>query len=445
MKYFGTDGFRGKVNQGLTADHAFKVGEAFGAYVYKHFTNPKVYIGKDTRLSGSMLEFALASGLSSQGVECHLLGVCSTPMVSYLTQSSSEFAGAIMISASHNPYTDNGIKIFEHSGDKLKAEVEEEIEQYLDGKVELKSIDGALIGRIIQDDAGLVRYLEHLKCSFKMDLSGYKIVLDCANGSSVMTAQKAFESFNAQPIMMHHQPDGLNINRECGSTHPKSLQDKVIEENADLGFAFDGDADRVIVVNRLGQELNGDYILYIIAKYLKAKERLDNNVVIGTVMANLGLIKAFEQDSIDFKATQVGDKYVAMSLEEEKAILGGEQSGHIILKRLGNTGDGVLVALKIMSVLFDSQRSLEELTQGLTIYPQRLINTKVKDKHQVLKNQEILKYIENIETEIHGEGRILVRPSGTEPMVRVMVEAKTQERCDHLCQLIVDYILSKEV
>lgn len=277
-----------------------------------------------------------------------------------------------------------------------------------------------------------------------MDLSNYQIVLDCANGSATSTAQRAFELFGAKPVVIHNQPDGLNINRECGSTHTDSLRKKVVELKADLGFAFDGDADRMMMVNAQGQELNGDYILYILGRYLRNRGFLKGNTVVGTVMANLGLIKAFQKEEIHFVTTDVGDKYVSLGLQEHQAILGGEQSGHIILKDFINTGDGVMSALAVMSVLHHTQLDLETLSQGLTIYPQRLLNTKVKDKHNVLNDHHIKTYIQDIEESLQGNGRILVRPSGTEPLVRVMVEASTQAQCDLLCNQVVEYIQSRE-
>lgn len=444
MSYFGTDGFRGKVNEGLTALQAFKVGEAYGSYLRTHFEQPRVYIGQDTRLSSPMLSSAVASGLSSQGVDCFLLGVTSTPMVSFLTQSSEGFSGAVMISASHNPYYDNGIKLFAETGEKLSPEVEQLIERHLDDLTKLEVLDGSKIGRLYNDQQGIEKYLALLTDTFKMDLSNYQIVLDCANGSATSTAQRAFELFGAKPVVIHNQPDGLNINRECGSTHTDSLRKKVVELKADLGFAFDGDADRMMIVNAQGQELNGDYILYILGRYLRNRGFLKGNTVVGTVMANLGLIKAFQKEEIHFVTTDVGDKYVSLGLQEHQAILGGEQSGHIILKDFINTGDGVMSALAVMSVLHHTQLDLETLSQGLTIYPQRLLNTKVKDKHNVLNDHHIKTYIQDIEESLQGNGRILVRPSGTEPLVRVMVEASTQAQCDLLCNQVVEYIQSRE-
>lgn len=437
MKYFGTDGFRGKANLELTARHAFYVGLGLGSKLVKQFENSFIYIGKDTRLSSSMLESALAAGMSSAGVRVELLGVVPTPLVAYLT-AQTKASGAIMISASHNPYYDNGIKIFNHLGEKADPQTEQFIEDVLD---EIIKVDLALtneIGIIEASTQDIDLYINYLYENIPVDLTGYTIVLDCGNGASVATARKAFERTGCHLIVLNDQPDGFNINAECGSTHPANLIAKVKEVNADMGFAFDGDADRCIGVTSSGKLVTGDEVLYIYGRHLKENNKLKNNLVVTTQMANLGLFRAFEELEIDTVSTLVGDKYVYEALNERDGIIGGEQSGHIIFRDLATTGDGVLTALKLCEVVATSQKSLDELSESLVIYPQTLKNVQVKNKHTAIENENLLNKVRETETVLGRDGRILVRPSGTEPLVRVMVEAKTQEQCD----LLVDDVIT---
>lgn len=443
MKYFGTDGFRGKVNYTLDALQAFKVGACLGNALYNKHGKKNVYVGMDTRLSSSMLEAGVASGLASMGMDVKLLGVVPTPVVSYIT-ANSDAVGAVMISASHNPYYDNGIKLFSELGEKMDPDTEEYIERYLDNEFELEWVNGDNLGVIVYDDENTIHaYMDYLKETLSMDLSGLKVVLDCANGASVSTAKKAFELFGGEVVVMNDQPDGYNINTKCGSTHPEQLVQKVLELNADAGFAFDGDADRCIGVNHLGELVTGDDVLYLVGKYLKKNNKLKNNLVVTTVMANLGLFRALEREGIDYRSTQVGDKYVFEVLGQEDGVIGGEQSGHIIFKDIAHTGDGVLTALKLVEIMVHENKSLKELTNGLVIYPQTLKNLKVKDKQVVLEDSSVNDLIAEIETRLNKDGRILVRPSGTEPLIRVMVEAKDQLTCDSIVDEVIDYIVQR--
>ncbi len=443
MKYFGTDGFRGKVNYTLDALQAFKVGACLGNALYNKHGKKNVYVGMDTRLSSSMLEAGVASGLASMGMDVKLLGVVPTPVVSYIT-ANSDAVGAVMISASHNPYYDNGIKLFSELGEKMDPDTEEYIERYLDNEFELEWVNGDNLGVIVNDDENTIHaYMDYLKETLSMDLSGLKVVLDCANGASVSTAKKAFELFGGEVVVMNDQPDGYNINTKCGSTHPEQLVQKVLELNADAGFAFDGDADRCIGVNHLGELVTGDDVLYLVGKYLKKNNKLKNNLVVTTVMANLGLFRALEREGIDYRSTQVGDKYVFEVLGQEDGVIGGEQSGHIIFKDIAHTGDGVLTALKLVEIMVHENKSLKELTNGLVIYPQTLKNLKVKDKQVVLEDSSVNDLIAEIETRLNKDGRILVRPSGTEPLIRVMVEAKDQLTCDSIVDEVIDYIVQR--
>lgn len=443
MKYFGTDGFRGKVNYDLDALQAFKVGACLGNALYKKHGKKSVYVGMDTRLSSSMLEAAVASGLASMGMDVKLLGVVPTPVVSYIT-ANSEAVGAVMISASHNPYYDNGIKLFSDLGEKMDSETEEYIERYLDNEFELEWVSGDQLGVIVNDDENTIQaYMDYLKENLSMDLSKLKIVLDCANGASVSTAKKAFQLFGLKVIVINDQPDGYNINTKCGSTHPEQLVEKVLELKADAGFAFDGDADRCIGVNHLGELVTGDEVLYLVGKYLKKNNKLKNNLVVTTVMANLGLFRAFEKEGIEYRSTQVGDKYVFEVLGQEDGVIGGEQSGHIIFKDIAHTGDGLLTALKLVEIMVNENKSLKELTNGLVIYPQTLKNLKVKNKQVVLEDASVNQLISEIETRLDKDGRILVRPSGTEPLIRVMVEAKDQIICDSIVDEVIEYIVQK--
>jgi phosphoglucosamine mutase len=438
-RYFGTDGVRGKANVTLDVDRAFAVGKYLGFYYKKKFGHAKIVVGKDTRISGSMFESAIAAGASSTGAKVYLLGTCPTPTVAYLT-TNFDYNCGIMISASHNPYYDNGIKVFSHEGIKINADIESEIEDFIDGLITIPYSEDGEIGIVENYPEGLIKYLNHIEGIFNLDLSEYNIAIDCANGSSSVTAEKMLRKLNANLTVIHSKPDGVNINTNCGSTHPGDLQKLIKDGNYDVGFAFDGDADRLITVNSKGELVDGDYALYICSKYLKESNEFVNNTVVTTVMANLGFFKALEKIGVDYKSTQVGDKYVYECMVNGGYILGGEQSGHIIFKEHATTGDGLLTALKLLEVMTNTNKSIIELSEGLDIYTQLLINVNVNDKNNAMFNEKILALVESINIELNGNGRILVRASGTEPLVRVMVEAETDELCSKYVYKVVDLI-----
>lgn len=437
-KYFGTDGVRGRANEGLTLDMAIQIGQYLGMYYGKE-KHARILIGKDTRLSGDMFELGLAAGATSMGAQVYLLGVCPTPAVSYLIQKE-RFDCGIMVSASHNPYYDNGIKVFNHNGEKMEEEVLLQIEDYIDGKSELTLNTEDKIGEYFEWQDGLEIYMSWLKEIVPVDLSGFKIAVDNANGSATSTAIETLDSLGATVEAISNSPNGININKNCGSTHPEKLQQMVKEGDYDIGLAFDGDADRLIAVNAKGELVDGDYILYICSRYMKSVNRLNKNMCVTTVMANLGLYKALDANKIDYVQTPVGDKYVFEEMQKNDYYLGGEQSGHIIFYENAVTGDGLLTALKLLEIMKNTGKSLEELSEGLFIYPQLLKNVKVNDKEAALKDEALWKVVKEVEDELKDEGRILVRPSGTEPLVRVMVEAKTDELCQQYVQRVVDFI-----
>lgn len=437
-KYFGTDGVRGRANEGLTLDMAIQIGQYLGMYYGKE-KHARILIGKDTRLSGDMFELGLAAGATSMGAQVYLLGVCPTPAVSYLIQKE-RFDCGIMVSASHNPYYDNGIKVFNHNGEKMEEEVLLQIEDYIDGKSELTLNTGDKIGEYFEWQDGLEIYMSWLKEIVPVDLSDFKIAVDNANGSATSTAIETLDSLGATVEAISNSPNGININKNCGSTHPEKLQQMVKEGDYDIGLAFDGDADRLIAVNAKGELVDGDYILYICSRYMKSVNRLNKNMCVTTVMANLGLYKALDANKIDYVQTPVGDKYVFEEMQKNDYYLGGEQSGHIIFYENAVTGDGLLTALKLLEIMKNTGKSLEELSEGLFIYPQLLKNVKVNDKEAALKDEALWKVVKEVEDELKDEGRILVRPSGTEPLVRVMVEAKTDELCQQYVQRVVDFI-----
>ncbi|NME45284.1 phosphoglucosamine mutase [Faecalicoccus pleomorphus] len=437
-KYFGTDGVRGRANEGLTLDMAIQIGQYLGMYYGKE-KHARILIGKDTRLSGDMFELGLAAGATSMGAQVYLLGVCPTPAVSYLIQKE-RFDCGIMVSASHNPYYDNGIKVFNHNGEKMEEDVLLQIEDYIDGKSTLTLNTGDKIGEYFEWQDGLEIYMSWLKEIVPVDLSGFKIAVDNANGSATSTAIETLDSLGATVEAISNSPNGININKNCGSTHPEKLQQMVKEGDYDIGLAFDGDADRLIAVNAKGELVDGDYILYICSRYMKSVNRLNKNMCVTTVMANLGLYKALDANKIDYVQTPVGDKYVFEEMQKNDYYLGGEQSGHIIFYENAVTGDGLLTALKLLEIMKNTGKSLEELSEGLFIYPQLLKNVKVNDKEAALKDEALWKVVKEVEDELKDEGRILVRPSGTEPLVRVMVEAKTDELCRQYVQRVVDFI-----
>ena len=440
-KYFGTDGYRGKANVTLHLDLAMKIGRYLGYYYGKN-KHARILIGKDTRQSSSMYEMALAAGATASGANVYLLGVCPTPSVSYLI-TKENFDCGIMVSASHNPYYDNGIKLFNGLGKKMDPEIEKAIEDYFESNEELPYAIEEKIGKVIDFKDGLQLYISWLKEVNPLKLDGMKIALDLANGSATTTAQECLTELGATLEVIHSEPNGVNINNKCGSTHPESLQELMREGNYDVGFAFDGDADRLIAVDEDGNLMNGDYILHICGKHMLKKGTLKDNVVVTTVMANLGLYKAFEKNGISSVKTAVGDKYVFEALEANDYKVGGEQSGHIIFKDYQNTGDGLFSALQLLSVMLEENKSLKQLSEDLFIYPQLLVNMPVKDKQTVLEDQEVNALIQKIGDELGNNGRILVRPSGTEPLLRVMVEAETDELCHKYVYQVVDFVKEK--
>ena len=437
-RYFGTDGIRGKANETLDVQRAFQVGRYLG-YYFSRQGKGRILVGKDTRLSSGMFENAIAAGASASGADVYLLGYCPTPSVAYLVKRE-QFSCGVMISASHNPYYDNGIKVFSQAGIKLSAEIEALVEDYIDGLTEIPLVSGEKIGQVIRYDEGLEHYLDWLESLFDFRLEQFHLALDLANGSATTTAEKLLRRMGAHCTVIHSEPNGVNINTKCGSTHPESLQELMKSGIFDLGLAFDGDADRLIAVDPQGSLINGDYVLYICGKYLKENGLLHGNTVVSTVMANLGFFKAMEQLDIATESTQVGDKYVYECMVKNDYMLGGEQSGHIIFKEHATTGDGLLTALKLVEVMHKTGKGILALEEGLKIYPQLLINVPVKDKEAAMQADPIVKEVAAINEELHGNGRILVRPSGTEPLVRVMVEAESDELCHHYVYRVVDLI-----
>lgn len=440
-KYFGTDGYRGKANDTLHLDLAIKIGRYLGYYYGKN-KHAKILIGKDTRQSSSMYEMALAAGASASGANVYLLGVCPTPSVSYLIQKEN-FDCGIMVSASHNPYYDNGIKLFNHNGMKMEPEVEQQIEEYFESDAQLPFAIEDKIGKVINFEDGLQLYISWLRQTNPLDLSGMRIALDLANGSATATAVECLSEMGATLEVIHSEPNGTNINEKCGSTHPEELQKIMKEGNYDVGFAFDGDADRLIAVDEDGNLIDGDHILHICGKYMKKQGTLKDDVVVTTVMANLGLYKSFERNQIQSIKTAVGDKYVFEEMLAHDYKVGGEQSGHIIFKDYENTGDGLFTALRLLMVMIEEKASLKELSEDLFIYPQLLVNLRVQDKQVVLHDEKVNALIQQISDELGNEGRILVRPSGTEPLLRVMVEAKTHELCHDYVYRVIDFVKEK--
>ena len=440
-KYFGTDGYRGKANVTLKLENAIKIGRYLG-YYYGKDRHAKILIGKDTRQSSSMYEMALAAGASASGATVYLLGVCPTPSVSYLIRKEN-FDCGIMVSASHNPYYDNGIKLFNGEGKKMEPQVEQLIEEYFESDEELPFATDDKIGQVLDFKDGLQLYISWLKEVNPLNLDGMKIALDLANGSATTTAQECLSQLGATLEVIHSEPNGININNKCGSTHPENLQEIMREGNYDVGFAFDGDADRLIAVDEDGNLINGDYILHICGKYMKKKGLLKDDTVVTTVMANLGLYKAFEENGIKTVKTNVGDKYVFESMVANDFKVGGEQSGHIIFKDYETTGDGLFTALRLLQVMIDEKKSLKQLGEDLFIYPQLLVNMTVKDKNAVLNDESVNAVIKEVEEELGNEGRILVRPSGTEPLLRVMVEAKSDELCHKYVYRVIDFVKEK--
>lgn len=438
-KYFGTDGFRGEANVDLTVEHAYKVGRFLGYYYGKdHKAN--VVIGKDARRSSYMFEYALVSGLTASGADVYLMHVTSTPSVSFLIRSENYDCG-IMISASHNPYYDNGLKILNGSGYKLEANVEDLIEKYIDGEGEdIPFAKREKIGKTTDYYIGRNRYIGYLISLATRSFSGIRVGLDCANGSASTIAKGVFDALGAKTFTIHNEPNGININDGCGSTHIEVLQKHVIENKLDVGFAFDGDADRCLAVDDKGNIIDGDLILYLCGLYMKERGELNNNTVVTTIMSNFGLYKALEEKEISYVKTAVGDKYVYENMLENGHSIGGEQSGHIIFSKHATTGDGILTSLKIMEVMLEKKTKLSDLIKDVYVYPQLLVNVKVKDKKTAGEDDKVQEIIEKVAGELGEEGRILVRESGTEPVIRVMVEAKSHELCQHFVESVVEVL-----
>ena len=455
-KYFGTDGFRGEANANLTADHAYKVGRFLGWY-YGELRRRKgeegparIVIGKDTRRSSYMFEYTLVGGLVASGADAYLLHVTTTPSVAYIARVD-EFDCGIMISASHNPYYDNGIKLINGNGEKMDEETISLVEAYLDGELEvfgqkwpeIPFAKKEQIGCTVDYISGRNRYVGYLISLGMYSFRGKKVGLDCANGSSWNIAKAVFDALGAKTYVINAEPDGTNINRDAGSTHIEGLQRLVVEKGLDVGFAYDGDADRCLCVDEKGNVITGDHILYIYGKYMKERSKLLQNTVVTTVMSNFGLYKAFDELGIDYAKTAVGDKYVYEYMMKNGCRIGGEQSGHIIFSKYASTGDGILTSLKMMEVMMARKKKMSELTEGLTIYPQVLVNVRVTDKKAAQADPAVQEAVAAAAQALGDTGRILVRESGTEPVVRVMVEAETEEVCHQYVDGVVEMIKAK--
>lgn len=435
-KYFGTDGFRGEANVNLTVMHAYKVGRYLGYYYGKeHKAN--IVIGKDTRRSSYMFEYALVAGLTASGADAYLLHVTPTPSISYVVRSEG-FDCGIMISASHNPYYDNGIKVINGSGYKLEAEVEKLVEDYIDSEEDtLPFATREMIGRTVDYAIGRNRYIGYLISLATRSFKDKKVGLDLANGAATTVAKGVFDALGAKTFVISSEPNGININNNCGSTHITELQKFVVENHLDVGFAYDGDADRCLAVDEKGNIIDGDLILYLCGVYMQKHNDLANNTIVTTIMSNLGLYRALDNKGINYEKTAVGDKYVYENMMANGHSIGGEQSGHIIFSKHATTGDGVLTSLKIMEVMLESKASLSELLKEIVIYPQLLVNVKVHSKKAVKEDAAVMEAVAQVERELGEDGRILVRESGTEPVIRVMVEAKSEE----LCKIHVDRVI----
>ena len=438
MKYFGTDGFRGRANEGLNVDHAYKIGRFIGWYYgAKQARKARIIIGKDTRRSSYMFESALVSGLVASGADAYMLHVIPTPGVSYEVVDGA-FDCGVMITASHNPFTDNGIKLVNKDGYKMDEDVLEQVEAYIDGEFEVPLATGDAIGRTVDYMQGRNRYISSLIASCGFSLQGLKIGLDCANGAASSVARPVFDALGAETHVINNAPNGLNINVDCGSTHIDQLQRFVVQNGLDVGFAYDGDADRCLAVDERGHVVDGDLILYVCGTYLNKYGRLAKQTVVTTVMSNFGLFKAFDDAGLSYEKTNVGDKYVYACMNENEYSLGGEQSGHIIFGDLAKTGDGILTSLRIMEVLRAEREKLSELTRPVTLYPQQLVNVRVTDKEAAMQSPKVNDAVAAAEKFLEGNGRVLVRASGTEPLVRVLAEAPTDELCQQANQIVLD-------
>lgn len=441
-KYFGTDGFRGEANKGLTADHAYKIGRFLGWYYSQNGKKAKIVIGKDTRRSSYMFEYSLVGGIVASGADAYLMHVTTTPSVAYIARVD-EFDCGIMISASHNPYYDNGIKLINGKGEKMDEATIAEVEKYLDGEMEIPFAERENIGCTVDYVSGRNRYVGYLISLGVYSFRGIKVALDCANGASWNIAKSLFDALGAKTLVINNQPDGLNINMNAGSTHIEGLQKFVVENGCDVGFAYDGDADRCLCVDEKGNVITGDHILYIYGRYMKDRDKLVGNKVVTTVMSNFGLYKAFDELGIGYEKTKVGDKYVYENMKENGYNIGGEQSGHIIFSKYASTGDGILTSLKMMQVMIGRKKKMSELSEGLVMYPQVLENVRVSDKKAAQDDVEVRAAIKEVEETLGDKGRILVRESGTEPVVRVMVEAETTEICQEMVNKVVEVMKRK--
>ena len=441
-KYFGTDGFRGEANVVLTVEHAFKVGRYLGWY-FGQDHKARIVIGKDTRRSSYMFEYALAAGLTASGADAYLLHVTTTPSVSYVVRTE-DFDCGLMISASHNPYYDNGIKVINSEGHKMEAEVEAKIEAYIDGEIdEIPLATKENIGRTVDYAAGRNRYIGHLISLATRSFKDMRVGLDCANGSASSVAKSVFDALGAKTYVINNEPNGVNINTNCGSTHIEVLQEYVKEKHLDIGFAYDGDADRCIAVDENGNVVDGDRIMYVCGKYLMEQGKLKDNTIVTTIMSNLGLYKACDKIGMKYEQTAVGDKYVYENMLKNGYVLGGEQSGHIIFSKHARTGDGILTSLMVMEAIIEKKQTLGTLADEVKIFPQLLKNVRVKDKKTALDNATVQAAVEKTAEELGTDGRILVRESGTEPVIRVMVEAASDEICEKYVDSVVKVIESE--
>ena len=442
-KYFGTDGFRGEANKNLTFEHAIQIGRFLGWYYgARQNKKCKIVIGKDTRRSSYMFEYALCTGLVASGADAYIMHVTTTPSVAYITRVD-DFDCGIMISASHNPYYDNGIKLFNGQGEKMPEETILEIEDYIDGKTEVPVAERDAIGRTVDYVSGRNRYIGHLISMSKYGFKDCKVGLDVANGASWQIAKAVFDALGAKTYVINDAPDGYNINTDCGSTHIEHLQKFVVDNGLDVGFAFDGDADRCLAVDEKGNVVTGDHTLYIYGLYMKERGKLLNNKVVTTVMSNFGLYKALDKVGIDYDKTKVGDKYVYENMVQTGNRIGGEQSGHIIFSKYETTGDGILTALKLMEVMLARGKSMSELAAPVVFYPQVLKNVRVKSKPEAQNDPDVQAAVKAVSEALGDEGRILVRESGTEPVIRVMVEAGSDEICEKYVDQVIDVIKAK--
>ena len=442
-KYFGTDGFRGEANVDLNFEHAVKIGRFLGWYYgAKEGKKAKIVIGKDTRRSSYMFEYALCTGLMASGADAYIMHVTTTPSVAYIARVD-DFDCGIMISASHNPYYDNGIKLLNGNGEKMDEETILKVEEYLDGKVEVPIAKKDDIGRTVDYVAGRNRYIGYLISMSKYSFKDVKVGLDVANGAAWQVAKGVFDALGAKTYVINDSPDGCNINTDCGSTHIEHLQKFVVEKGLDVGFAYDGDADRCLCVDEKGNVVTGDHILYIYGLYMKERGKLLNNKIVTTVMSNFGLYKALDKVGIEYDKTDVGDKYVYENMVQTGNRIGGEQSGHIIFTKYATTGDGILTSLKLMEVMLAKEKPMSELTAPVVFYPQVLKNVRVKSKPEAQNDPDVQAAVAEVADKLGDEGRILVRESGTEPVIRVMVEAETDEMCEKYVDSVIKVIEDK--